>query len=211
MKKSKPESQENLIAFVYSFRNKLNALLGDDPAFTIYEVDEPLPDGTIETREHAHTLNIVCSDVVKLAIARAHIGDVYEDGEKMYIDYYYSRNSMAHVNIKDRPTPNTNLDIAMLFEGNPHFSKFYSGYGAFGPWYCLAFKPELIQYYTEDMTSLHGYRSCAMEDIARDIFTKEEDAVIYFSTERVKPTVRLACAVCHTNEAASNWVEAHSF
>ena len=59
------EKQENLIAPVYVWRNMLEALLGDDLAFTIYEVDEPLPDGTHEYRDHEHTLNVVCSDVAK--------------------------------------------------------------------------------------------------------------------------------------------------
>lgn len=179
-------SEENTISFIYSFRNKLNALFGDDPEFTIYEVDEPLPDGTIEYRENQHTLNIVCTNMVKLTVARDHIGDMFEDGDILNIDYYYSRNNSTFLNVKDRPSVNTNLDIKLLFEGNPHFSKFYSGYGAFGPWFCIAFKPELIQYFTEDMTALHGRRSCAMEDIARDVFTKEEDQIIFFSTENIE-------------------------
>ncbi len=182
MKKSEP----NLLSFIYVFRNKLNALLGDDPEFTIYEIDEPLPDGTIEYRDGQHTLNVVCSNVAKLTIARDHIGDTYEDGEVLNIDYYFGRtDSKAFLNVKDRPSVNTQLDIAMLFEGNPHFSKMYSGWGQFGPWYCVAFKPELIQYFNEDAFSLHGRRSCAMEDIARDIFTKDEDSIIRFSTENL--------------------------
>ena len=184
MKKNK----ENMISFIYQFRNKLNALLGDDPAFTIYEIDEPLPDGTIEEREHAHTLNIVCSDVTKLVIARDHIGDTYENGELLYIDYYFGRdnNCKSFVNVKDRPSVNTNMDIAMLFEGNPHFSKFYTGWGMFGPWACVAFKPELIQYHNDDATSLHGRKSCAMEDIAREVFAKDEDTKVFFSTENIE-------------------------
>lgn len=181
------KKQENLISFIYQFRNKLNAMFGDDPEFTIYEVDEPLPNGTCEPHEDGHTLNIVCSNVAKLTIARDHIGDMFEDGDKLYIDYYFGRsnnfNSKSFVNIKNRPSLNTQLDIAMLFEGNPHFSKFYSGWGQFGPWYCIAFKPELIQYFNDDVFSLHGRRSCAMEDIAREVFLKEEDEIIKFSTE----------------------------
>ena len=80
----------------------------------------------------------------------------------------------------------TQLDIAMLFEGNPHFSKFYSGFGQKGPWYCIAFKPELIQYHNDDGASLYGYRSCAMEEIAKEVFTKAEDENIRFSTEMLK-------------------------
>ena len=188
------DKSENLLSFIYVFRNKLNALLGDDPNFMIYEIDEPLPDGTIERRENQHTLNIVCSDVAKLTIARDHIGDTFEDGEVLNIDYYFGRtDSNAFLNIKDRPSMNslnTQLDIAMLFKDNPHFSQFYSGYGEFGPWYCVAFKPELIQYFNEDCFSLHGRRSCAMEDIARDVFQKEEDEIIRFSTENKEDSVQ---------------------
>lgn len=179
--------EENALALIYVYRNMLNALLGDDPDFTIYEVDEPLPDGTIDYRERQHTLNIVSSDVTKLIIAREHIGTEFEGGEVLNIDYYYRRpGHVSCVNIKNRPSPNTELDIAMLFEGNPHFSKFYSGWGLFGPWFCVAFKPELIQYFNDDASSLHGRRSCAMEDIARCIFTKEIDSKIRFSTENIE-------------------------
>lgn len=193
------ERKENLLAFIYIFRNKLNALFGDDPDFTIYEIDEPLPDGTMEIREDGHTLNIVCSDVAKLTIARDHIGDTFEDGEMLYIDYYYSRNNSSFVNAKNRPSVNTPLDIAQLFEGNPHFSKFYSGYGMFGPWFCIAFKPELIQYYNEDTTTLHGKRSCAMEDIARDVFYKDADNKIFFGTENLPTNI----GSCYPNTTAT--------
>ena len=155
--------QENMLEFIYIYRNKLNALFGDDPEFNIYEIGEPLPDGTIERRKDGRTLNIVSSNMAKLTIARDHLGNVYENGEKLYIDYYYGRtndNTTGFVNIEDRPTMNeklaTQLDIAMLFEGNPHFSEFYSGVGQMGPWYCVAFKPELIQYHNDDGASLYG-------------------------------------------------------
>lgn len=181
----KEKKQPNMISFCYQFRNKVNALFGDDKDFMILEINEPLPDGTIEYREDGDTLNIVSSNVVKLTLLRDYLGDKFEDGEILYIDYYFGRtmNSNSFVNICDRPSSNARLDIAMLFEGNPHFSKFYSGYGNMGPWFCVAFKPELIQYYTEDATSLHGKRSCAMEDIAYDIFPGLAENKIYFSTE----------------------------
>lgn len=185
--------QENMLEFIYIYRNKLNALFGDDPEFNIYEIGEPLPDGTIERRKDGRTLNIVSSNMAKLTIARDYLGNVYEDGEKLYIDYYYGRtndNTTGFVNIEDRPTMNeklaTQLDIAMLFEGNPHFSEFYSGVGQMGPWYCVAFKPELIQYHNDDGASLYGYRSCAMEEIAKEVFTKAENENIRFSTEMLK-------------------------
>lgn len=203
--------KENMLSFIYIYRNQLNALLGDDPEFTIYEINEPLPDGTIEKRKDGCTLNIVCSNVVKLTIARDHIGDMFEDGEKLYIDYYYGRtngNSVSYSSIKDRPAHNgglnTQLDIAMLFEGNPHFSKFYSGWGQMGPWYCVAFKPELIQYHNDDAMSLHGFRSCAMEDIARDIFLKEEDEIIRFGTEMLNNNLRPVKVATSTSAVNGN-------
>ena len=182
------KKQENMISFVYQFRNKVNAMFGDDPEFMIYEVDEPLPDGTIEYHVDAHTLNIVSSNVVKLTLLRDYLGDTFEDGEVLYIDYYFGRttNGNSFVNIKNRPSPNARLDIAMLFEGNPCFSKFYSGYGEMGPWFCVAFKPYLVQYYNEDAVSLHGRKSCAMEDIARELFPDIDNNKIYFSTENLE-------------------------
>lgn len=177
--------QENAVSFVHIFRNELNALFGDDPDFTIYDIDEPLPDGTIDMRPNQHTLNIVCSNVAKLIIARDHIGTTFEDGEVLNIDYYYGEGGSVSVNPGFK-MPNTSLDIKMLFEGNPHFSRFCTGFGQFGPWFCIVFKPELIQYFTEDAASLHGRRSCAMEDIARDVFRKTEDQIILFSTENIE-------------------------
>lgn len=182
------KKRENMISFVFQFRNKLNAMFGDDPDFTIYEVDEPLPDGTTEYYDDGRVLNIVSSNVIKLTLLRDYLGDEFEDGEKLHIDYYFGRPNTNHsyVNIDNRPSTNARLDIAMLFEGNPHFSKFYSGYGIAGPWYCVAFKPELIQYYTESTIALHGRRSCAMEDIARELFPEVAHNKIYFSTENIE-------------------------
>ena len=179
------KKQENMISFNYQFRNKLNAMFGDDKDFTILEINEPLPDGTIEYHEDGDTLNIVSSNAAKLTILRDYLGDEFEDGQKLYIDYYFGRNMNGNsfVNICDRPSSNARLDIAMLFEGNPHFSKFYSGFGNMGPWFCVAFKPECIQYYTEDAVSLHGRTSTVMEQIARDIFPNVDNDRIYFSTE----------------------------
>lgn len=199
--------QENMLEFIYIYRNKLNALFGDDPEFNIYEIGEPLPDGTIERRKDGRTLNIVSSNMAKLTIARDYLGNVYEDGKKLYIDYYYGRtndNTTGFVNIEDRPTMNEKLatqhDIAMLFEGNPHFSKFYSGLGQMGPWYCVAFKPELIQYHNDDGASLYGYRSCAMEEIANEVFTNlAEDGSIRFSTEMLNNNVVRSVKVAASN------------
>lgn len=85
------EQQENMISFVYQFRNKVNAMFGDDKDFLICEVDEPLPDGTIEYHDNGHTLNIVSSNVVKLTLLRDYLGDTFEDGDTLYIDYYFGR------------------------------------------------------------------------------------------------------------------------
>lgn len=183
------KKSENMLSFIYQFRNKVNAMFSDDKDFFILEVDEPLPDGTIEYHgEHSHTLNIVGSDMAKLTILRDYLGDKFEDGETLYIDYYFGRTMSANgfLNIYERPKVNGRIDIAMLFNGNPHFSKFYSGDSPFGPWFCVAFKPELIQYYNEDATSLHGRKSCAMEDIARDLFPHVDEDRIYFSTENIE-------------------------
>lgn len=179
------KKQENMISFSYQFRNKVNALFGDDKDFMILEINEPLPDGTIDYHEDGDTLNIISSNAAKLTILRDYLGDKFEDGQTLYIDYYFGRtmNSNSFVNICDRPSSNARLDIAMLFEGNPHFSKFYSGFGNMGPWFCVAFKPECIQYYTEDAVSLHGRTSTVMEQIARDIFPNVDNDRIYFSTE----------------------------
>lgn len=179
MKKS-----ENYIHYIYIFRNMLNAMFGDDPDFDILEVNEPLPDGTIEKRDDGATLNIVCANVNKLVILRDKLGTCLEGSKKLYFDYYYGK---TFTNIKERPEfqggLGTNLDIAMLFEGNPHFSRLFSGWGQAGPIWCVVFKPELIQYFNDDGTSLTGRRSCAMEDIAKTIFPTMEHYKIYFSTE----------------------------
>lgn len=187
--------EDNKIAYIYVFRNMLNALFGDDEDFKIYEINQPLPDGTIDKRDDGRTLNIVCSDVNKLVILKDKLGDFIGSGNmKLYFDYYYgdTDNSANNnlVNVKDRPVlsnglDSTNLDIALLFEGNPHFSRFYSTYGQMGPVWCVVFKPELIQYFNDDGDSLSGRRSCAMEDIAREVFPEMGHYKIYFSTENI--------------------------
>lgn len=180
------DKKVNYIAEIYIFRNMVNALFGDDEDFVIFEVNQPLPDGTIEKRDDGATLNIISGDVNKLVILRDKLGTVVELSQKLYIDYYYGDN----FNINDRPNFNngfgTNLDIAMLFEGNPHFSRFFSGWTPMGPIWCVVFKPELIQYFTDDGEALTGRRSCAMEDIARAVLPKMKHSKILFSTENIE-------------------------
>lgn len=62
-------------------------------------------------------------------------------------------------------------DLETLFTGNPSFNRVEKLRDATG---CehdfVIFEPEVVQYFDDDLKDLNGFRTCLVQDIARDVF-----------------------------------------
>lgn len=50
----------------------------------------------------------------------------------------------------------------------------------------VIFEPEIVQYWTDDLSDAHGLNTTLMQDIARDIFVNQDG--IFFCTDRLDAT-----------------------
>ena len=76
------------------------------------------------------------------------------------------------------------------FSGNDAISYIYKASGISSPnWLYVVFKPEVVQFFNDDLSDVYGNETTLMEDIARDIFP---DADACFCTDQAddKPTER---------------------
>lgn len=67
------------------------------------------------------------------------------------------------------------------FYGNPAFSGIVESEGSFKATY-VVFKPEVVQYFTDDISDISGYESTVYEDIAREVFANGNPGA-FFCTE----------------------------
>lgn len=71
--------------------------------------------------------------------------------------------------------------LEKAFDGNPIFSKAVYVDGVFSnPVTYVAFKPNVVQYFNDDLGSLDGVTSVLYEDVARDIL-QPGDGVLYYT------------------------------
>lgn len=145
-----------------SYARKINALFEKDP-----EVAVDWNDATMElklyvdSQEKAEALD-------KLLKHEIEFGNV-----KMTV-------TVIPANIVDRTMMNL---FETAFKGNPAVSYtksidamgFSSGY--------IVFKPEVVQYFNDDLTDINGLASTLYEDLANDVF--EEHAGVNFCTDIV--------------------------
>lgn len=68
------------------------------------------------------------------------------------------------------------------FEGNPTLSYVKEGSGVFKDSFkYVVFRPEVVQFFNDDLGDVNGYCSTLYQDIAKDIFTANDN--VYFCTE----------------------------
>ena len=72
--------------------------------------------------------------------------------------------------------------IKAAFAGNPVVNDIIttSGVGSFNATYVI-FAKKVVQYFNDDLTDVHGFRSTLYEDIAREIF--EQESGVYYCTD----------------------------
>ena len=74
--------------------------------------------------------------------------------------------------------------LSKAFCGNPIFKGIEKNQ-TLGCAFCI-FKKEVVQFYTDDLTTPDGYYSTLYEEVAREVFGSDEDSneVVYYSTSR---------------------------
>ncbi len=70
----------------------------------------------------------------------------------------------------------------IAFKGNPAFVGVTGSYAPVAPpAEYVTFQPKVVQFYTDDLTDPHGFRSTLYQDIAKDIFGEQPG--LYFCTD----------------------------
>lgn len=70
----------------------------------------------------------------------------------------------------------------IAFKGNPAFVGVTGSYGPVAPSAeYITFQPKVVQFYTDDLTDPHGFRSTLYQDIAKDVFGEQPG--LYFCTD----------------------------
>ena len=102
-------------------------------------------------------------------------------------EYVFGETKVTITVVPDNDAVCTTSGVEMFseaFEGNDAFvfarkiSLFHSN-----PTYYVVFKPDVVQYYTDDLGDWNGFRSALYEDIAREIF-KDIPGVFYCTDKK---------------------------
>ena len=71
------------------------------------------------------------------------------------------------------------------FEGNGALSYIHTVHGILtNDLTYVVFKPEIVQYFTDDLGDINGFCSTLYQDIARDVFEDQEG--VFFCTDRIR-------------------------
>lgn len=161
----------NLEAPWYTYQKRLKALFDGDPDIVISDVDKSSEDGryyvhiTVSNHKKYNALVNLLPEVVNF-------GNV-----QLFLMLYDRENEMSSRTIEE---------VKNLFEGNPHINDMIEGEDATGTKHLyVLFKPEVLQFYTDNMQSYNGVTSCLAEDIATDCL-EGTCAGIHFCTAPVE-------------------------
>lgn len=83
----------------------------------------------------------------------------------------------------DEKTTKTDL-FRRAFGGNPIISEFVSVETLWGPLSFVVFKPEVIQYYNDELYDFNGLKTTIYQDLAKELFDVADDG-IFFCTEKI--------------------------
>ena len=143
------------------YYKEINALFGDDPDITVqYEEDTNTINMKVDGQEKADA-------IVQILPTEKKFGNV-----------------VVKINVIPANKPQTELDVfKKAFEGNPIFSYAVSidtGMTS-NTFNYFVFKHKICQYYGDSLNDPHGNISMLYEEIARDVFEKNES--VMFSTD----------------------------
>ena len=163
----------NIIAPWYEYQKQLKALFEHDPAIIVSEVYEP------EGQEVNYAIDIDVRDHQKFIALENLLPATIEFGNvTLGIVLFDEENA----NAEDAPV----TAFKSLFQDNPIVQDIRVVTDQFGTPHCyILFRPEVIQYYRDDMTDYNGLCSCLAQDIARVVFNDNSGA-IHFCTAPVE-------------------------
>lgn len=79
----------------------------------------------------------------------------------------------------------TQMDLfRRALSGNPIVSGFVSAETLWGAVNFVVFKPEIVQYYDDNMMDLNGIRTTVYQDLAKEVFEGNDE--VFFCTEKIK-------------------------
>lgn len=142
-----------------TFVNELKALFGEDP------------DIHIQYDEDACEVKLLVGDAAKAEALAQLIPE-----ERIY------GNVVLKVTVVPANfTSETQASVVeTAFKGNPVLKEVVRLRTPFGEYDYAVFRKEVVQFFNDDLTDLHGYESTLFADIARDVFG---DAGVFFCTD----------------------------
>lgn len=107
-----------------------------------------------------------------------------------------NRKTFGNVELKILVIPGNNIEeesrvniIKKAFDKNPVVEDIVSITNPMAPNFSyVVFRPEVIQYYNDDLSDVNGKRSCLFEDIAKEVIGQEDG--VYFCTRAVGEPIR---------------------
>jgi len=146
----------------YDYANKIQALFSRDPDVTVRFEDSDL------------TLKLMVSKIEKCEALQKLLPEKVKFGNV----------EMKVIIIPSNKTMNK-LDLfRTAFDGNDAVTQIQEEDGVFSnPIMYIAFRKEVIQYYSDNLGDINGNKSCLMEDIAREVFRDSNNGVVLFCTD----------------------------
>lgn len=139
------------------FYREIQALFGDDPeVHVVYDEQAEIVKVYVDNDEKAEVLSQLLPTKKMFGRVGLDIQVVPANGKK------YSTDVPEKVDAEM---------FEKAFKGNPVFSyaKTFRNLFQFEATY-VVFVPEVVQFYTDDISDIHGFRSTLYEEIARDVF-----------------------------------------
>ena len=155
------------------FYREIQALFGEDPEIhVVYDEENEVVKIYVENSEKAEILSQLLPTKKMFGRVALDIQVIPADGKK------YSTELPEKVDA-------TMFETA--FKGNPVFSyaKTFPNLFGFVVTY-VVFEPEVVQFYTDDISDINGLKSTLFEDVARDVF---EGVQVNFCTDLIREDV----------------------
>ena len=143
---------------------KINALFAKDPAVNVI-FDETQPKITLYVDGQAK----------------------YEALSKLLPEKFEYGNVEMIVNIVPANTDSLIQAFRDAFYGNEAVANIYEAIGVGGAFNYIAFVPEVVQYFADNMGDINGNESCLYQDIARQVFAEHSGDGVFFCTEAATP------------------------
>lgn len=139
-----------------------------------------------------------CHEVEALFAEDSEIKVVYDDENvelKLYVDNVRKADALAQLMPEEKVFGNVTMKISVIpanrdsisdifyeaFSGNPVLSFVWEADTPMGKMDYVVFKNQVVQYFNDDISDVHGNRSTLFQDIAKDVF--KDDMKVFFCTD----------------------------